>query len=243
MAPPSAYVLCGTPRAGSTMLCSLLSSTGVLGRPESYFRQPEEALWAQRVGVAAEGTRVHGYDYCTFVQAVQAMATTDNRVFAARIMWGSIGPIVERLGASQGESDVSRLEQAFGPLTFVYLQREDVFAQPASWARSRADQLLATGRRCAREPEEDLAQMKTLLRTVVEHNEAWQSWFDSQRVQPHLVTYEQLVHDSRGVVEGVAARKGVGLPATWQPGSPHRRQADEINHRWATALRAVLDGG
>lgn len=243
MAPHSAYLLCGTPRTGSTMLCSLLSSTGMLGRPESYFRQPDEALWAQRVGVAAEGTRVHDYDYCTFVQAVQAMATTGNGVFAARIMWGSIGPIVERLGASQGESDVSRLEQTFGPLTFVYLRREDVFAQAASWARAEQTNFWQQGDVALREPKEDLAQMKNLLRTIVEHNGAWQSWFDSHGVQPHLVTYEQLAHDSRGVVEGIAARIGVGLPATWQPVSPHRRQADEINHRWATALRAALDEG
>ncbi len=44
--PPRSYVLCGTPRTGSTLLCSLLCSTGVLGRPESYFREPDEVAWA-----------------------------------------------------------------------------------------------------------------------------------------------------------------------------------------------------
>src|SRR4028118_2171875 len=55
--PPRSYVLCGTPRTGSTLLCSLLYSTGVLGRPESYFREPEEAAWAARLGPATEGGR------------------------------------------------------------------------------------------------------------------------------------------------------------------------------------------
>jgi len=50
--PPRSYVLCGTPRTGSTLLCGLLRSTGVLGRPESYFREPDEVAWAARFGLA-----------------------------------------------------------------------------------------------------------------------------------------------------------------------------------------------
>lgn len=64
---PDAYLLCGTPRTGSTLLCSLLSSTGVLGHPESYFREPDEAVWARRFGLETDGSRVH--DYNAFVQA------------------------------------------------------------------------------------------------------------------------------------------------------------------------------
>jgi trehalose 2-sulfotransferase len=35
------YVVCATPRSGSTLLCALLAGTGVAGRPEEYF----ECLW------------------------------------------------------------------------------------------------------------------------------------------------------------------------------------------------------
>src|SRR4051812_39199959 len=45
------YLVCATPRSGSTLLCELLSATGVAGRPQEYFehlyatglpRQPRE---------------------------------------------------------------------------------------------------------------------------------------------------------------------------------------------------------
>jgi len=36
----NAYLICGTPRTGSTLLCDLLRATGIAGRPESYFRLP-----------------------------------------------------------------------------------------------------------------------------------------------------------------------------------------------------------
>ena len=35
------YVVCATPRSGSTLLCALLAGTGVAGNPEEYF----ERLW------------------------------------------------------------------------------------------------------------------------------------------------------------------------------------------------------
>jgi LPS sulfotransferase NodH len=232
------YLLCGTPRTGSTLLCSLLSSTGVLGRPESYFREPDEAAWAERFDLLADGPRVRDYD--AFVRAVRVAATTDNGVFAARIMWGSLERIVDGLRSPRGESDVAVLEEAFGPLTFVHLRREDVVGQAVSWCRAEQTGFWQQGDVARRPPEEDLERMKELVRTIREHNAAWQSWFDGNGVEPHLVSYEELVRDGRQTVVRLAARLGVEVPAEWQPVSPHERQADEVNDSWAAALRTAL---
>ncbi|MGZ5376146.1 MAG: Stf0 family sulfotransferase, partial [Solirubrobacterales bacterium] len=37
MKPARSYLVCATPRSGSTLLCEALKSTGVAGRPEEYF--------------------------------------------------------------------------------------------------------------------------------------------------------------------------------------------------------------
>src|SRR3712207_7978474 len=37
MVPKRSYLVCATPRSGSTLLCHLLEQTGVAGRPEEYF--------------------------------------------------------------------------------------------------------------------------------------------------------------------------------------------------------------
>lgn len=219
-------------------MCSLLSSTAALGRLESYFREPDEAAWAECLGVPKMG-RVR--DYRDFVRAVRAAATTDNGVFAAQVMWGSLGRVVEGLRTSENQSDVVTLERALGSLALVHLRREDVYAQAVSWARAEQTGYWQLGDVASRPPEEDLGQMKSLVRTIVEHNAAWESWFEGQGVQPHRLTYEQLVHDPRRVVDGIAACVRVDLPAPWRPASPHRRQADAINHKWATALRAALE--
>ena len=51
MKPDCSYLVCATPRSGSTLVCHALEETGVAGRPEEYFealrhsgrpRRPEE---------------------------------------------------------------------------------------------------------------------------------------------------------------------------------------------------------
>ncbi len=241
MAAPASYVLCGTPRTGSTLLCSLLSSTGVLGRPESYFREPDEVAWAERFVLPTEGGRVRDYD--AFLRAVRAAATTDNGVFAARIMWGSPERIRSGLRTPRGQSDLEALERAFGRLVFVHLRREDAIGQAVSWCRAEQTGFWQQGDAALRRPEVDLDRMRALLGTIHRHDAAWRSWFERNAIEPHAVTYEELVHDRRTTVAGIAARVGVEVPAGWRPTAPHRRQADDVNTLWTAALRAAVPAG
>jgi LPS sulfotransferase NodH len=233
---PRSYVLCGTPRTGSTLLCSLLYSTGVLGRPESYFREQDEVAWAAKFGLATEGGRV--LDYRAFVDAARSAGTSSNGVFGVRIMWGSLGRMMEGLGRVPGRPDLPSLEEALGPLTFVHLRREDLAAQAVSWYRAEQTGYWQQGDVITQEARQDIAQMRLLMETVQKHNAAWQAWFDAQGVEPHTVTYEQLLDNRRRVIQGIAAKLAVELPSGWRPRSPHRKQAGELNRAWADALRA-----
>jgi LPS sulfotransferase NodH len=236
--PPRSYVLCGTPRTGSTLLCGLLRSTGVLGRPESYFREPDEVAWAARFGLATEGGRVR--DYRAFVNAARSAGTSTNGVFGARIMWGSLERMVEGLGRVPGKPDLLVLEEALGSLTFIHLRREDIAAQAVSWCRAEQTGYWQQGDVVTGEPHQDIAQTRLLMETIREHNAAWRAWFDAQGVEPHTVTYEQLADNRRRMIQGIAARLAVELPNDWRPRSPHRKQSDGMNRAWADALRASM---
>jgi LPS sulfotransferase NodH len=238
MSTPASYVLCGTPRTGSTLLCSLLAATGVLGRPESYFRGPDEVSWAGRFGLPHDGSQV--VDYGGFIGAVRAAATTNNGVFGARVMWGSMDRIVTGLKGTRDRSDLAVLERALGPLRFVHLWREDVVAQAVSWCRAEQSGFWQQGDSQVRLPHLDLDQMKEMVGTIREHNAEWQSWFTVHGVRPHTVTFEQLVQDSRATVEGIACLVGVIIPEAWRPSSQHQKQADGLNAEWESALRAAL---
>jgi LPS sulfotransferase NodH len=210
----------------------LLTSSGVAGRPESYFREPDQHAWAERFGVpvADDGS----FDYRAFTAAALRAGTTPNGVFAARIMWGTMGPVVE--GLDQGRPrlrDLDVLVDAFGPLQLVHLRREDVVGQAVSWARAEQTGYWHRGDSAAAgEPRLDLNQINALVSTIHDHNAAWDSWFAAQDVNPLVVTYEHLVADPRKAVHRVLRSVGESPPPGWRPASSHERQADEVNANW-----------
>jgi LPS sulfotransferase NodH len=231
------YLVCGTPRTGSTLLCSLLASTGVLGRPQSWFRQPDEARLSAQLGVAHDGT--HARDFAEYAEAVRRAATTSNGVTAARVMWGSLERLPVEL-ARPGETAAQAWERVLGVRTFVHLSRQDTVGQAVSWFRAEQTGFWQQGDVAVGPLAPDVEAMAALSATIEQHERAWRAWFDRQGVVPLSVTYEELVADPGQVAEDIADSVGVPLPRGWRPVLEHERQADATNEEWAALLRARL---
>ncbi|HEX7161028.1 MAG TPA: Stf0 family sulfotransferase [Trebonia sp.] len=103
------YLICATPRTGSSLLCGLLDSTGVAGHPESWFRRQDEREFAVGWGIAdpSDGT----FSYADYFRAAAAAGSTPNGVFAARIMWRTMDEVTAYLALVESY----RLHEARGP--------------------------------------------------------------------------------------------------------------------------------
>ena len=241
-----AYVICATPRTGSSLLCGLLESTGVAGCPESYFRLPDEQSWAIRWGIvrSPEGA----YTYADYVQAAIAAGSTENGVFAARLMWGTLGEVIDKLGTDSPDlagRDVDLLSRVFGDVRFVFLRRDHVLGQAVSWLRAEQTNTWFENDQFPREqpehePSFDLDRISELVDLIDEHNTAWQDWFASVGVRPHPVRYEYLDADPIGVTRGVLGFLGLELPATREIQVRHKRMADELSAQWIERYRAEM---
>jgi LPS sulfotransferase NodH len=157
----NSYLICTTPRSGSTLLCELLTATDIAGRPDEYFQQlratgrpmtPRDYL----AGVAAdivppddhegeleEHTRFDPRRFPSFAEYltwVRQTATTPNGVFGAKIMWPYVAGLVDGLAtvdAYAGEMPTpERLEIAFPGLEYVWLRRMDKVRQAVSLWRA-----------------------------------------------------------------------------------------------------------
>ncbi len=242
-----AYVVCATPRTGSSLLLGLLESTGVAGRPQAYFRAPDELMWADRWQLPR--TAGGAVDYADYVRAALAAGSTDNGVFGAKLMWGTLDEVVDKLGRVHPDlagRDVELLHRAFGRTRFVYLRRDDVLAQGVSWLRAEQTDTWYLGGNgevggsgdTARVPSFDADRIGELMRTIDEHNAAWEAWFASSGVRPHRVRYEELDADMVGVTRGVLGFLGLDLPHGREISPRHRRQADGLNDGWIDRYRA-----
>lgn len=158
MQPNRSYLVCATPRSGSTLVCHALEETGVAGRPEEYFealrhsgrpRRPEEYF----LGVEDQSIRDHlgersvGSDpqprsplwsraaYDRYLEWALEAGSTDNGVFGAKLMWGYFGEFVSLLRNVPAYRDVPLAEllpTVFPDLTFVRVVRANKVRQAVS---------------------------------------------------------------------------------------------------------------
>jgi LPS sulfotransferase NodH len=244
--PVDSYFVCGTPRTGSSLLLGLLESTGVAGRPQAYFREPDEPLWAERwlVPRSAEG----GFDFADYLRAALAAGRTGNGVFGAKLMWGTLDELVVELGRvfpDLAGDDAGLLERAFGRTGFVFLRRADVVAQAVSWLRAEqtgawyigGNGEIGGGAGTGGPPSFDAGRIGQLIQVIGEHNAAWEAWFASADVRPRRVSYEELDADIVGVTLGIVDFLGFDVPDGRVIVPRHERQADELSARWIERYR------
>jgi trehalose 2-sulfotransferase len=160
--PERSYLVCATPRSGSTLLCEALESTGVAGRPREYFeqlketgvpRRPREYFWGLR---SPEVIRLLPHDsefdrdsessatwsrddYARHLAAALQNGTTPNGVFGAKLMWGYFNDFIELMRGIPrfgGMGDGSLLNAAFPELRYVFVSRSDKVRQAVSLWRA-----------------------------------------------------------------------------------------------------------
>src|SRR5579875_3648135 len=143
------YIVCSTPRSGSTLLCELLKSTGVAGRPEEYFEARAatglpphpgeylEGLPPTGAGVRADDTPPDPApysdlrdmkDYAAHLERSRRLGTTDNGVFGTKLMWRNLDDLRALATTLPQYADLEShelLERLFGSPLYVWMSRRD----------------------------------------------------------------------------------------------------------------------
>jgi hypothetical protein len=166
------YLICSTPRSGSTLLWVLLQSTGIAGRPESYFRLSDEPTWVDQWRIARDPDG--SFDYRDYVQAAIRDGSTENGVFGSRVMWGTMDEIVAKLNTVYRDlagADLDLLSRVLGRTRFVYLYRGDAVAQAVSWARAEQTGYWHHGDTSANESHFELDQIQGFVEMIDEREE------------------------------------------------------------------------
>src|SRR3569833_670980 len=119
----SSYIICATPRSGTTLLCDLLSQTGVAGRPNSIYRQESRSEFVADWGVGP-GTGIE-FERRFLAAAINA-GTGDTHTIGMRVMWPSMPYLLEQLGRlfPNQSTETGRLNAAFGTTNNIHVQRK-----------------------------------------------------------------------------------------------------------------------
>lgn len=244
------YVICTTPRSGSTLLGTLLEATGRAGHPWSYYHEPRfMAEWAAAWGLPEGGTPADRD--AAYLRAAIAAGRGGSGLFAMRLQQPFLAPLMRTLGdlSPDARSDAERFARAFGPLRFVHLARQDTLAQAVSLVRARqgglwhrhADGSERERTAPARPPAYDAAAITAARADLLRADRAWRRWFAREGIAPIAVRYERLARDPAGTLRDLCAALGIAPPATTTPGTA--RLADATSAAWIARHRAEQGRG
>jgi LPS sulfotransferase NodH len=244
------YLVCATPRSGSTLLCHLLDQTGIAGHPEEYFealrhsgqpRRPHEYFDPDRHANIIERLAfrempagaahpphplwtVETYD--RYLAWALEQGTTPNGVFGAKLMWGYLGDFAELLRGMPGMARrpiPELLDEAFPNLRYVQITRRDKVRQAVSlWKAVQTQAWRASGDRDRPkvEPVFSFRAINYLVRLLTAHDASWDAYFLGLGHQPLKVSYEELAEANEPVVRRVLEHLGVDAPGDLGLGGP-----------------------
>jgi trehalose 2-sulfotransferase len=158
MLPHTSYLVCATPRSGSTLLCEALNNTGLAGHPQEYFealketglpRRPQQyfdcAAHSDILDLLGTYSRLddqlpyHNADertnYARYLVRALEKGTTSNGVFGSKMMWGYFGDFISNLRDIPEYREMpvpDLLSTIFPNLHYIWIIRDDKVRQAVS---------------------------------------------------------------------------------------------------------------
>jgi len=253
-----AYLVCATPRSGSTLLCEMLRDTGRAGRPLEHFeilrhsglpRQPREyfedlpdpELLKLLARPQSDGpSREAPVDWWA---RIVREGIGDNGVWGGKLMWGHVDDLVCRARELPGLAGVG-LEEVVHELLddpqLIFVTRGDRIAQAVSlWRAVQSQSWRADEERDAESVVYDFTGIDHLVGQLESDERAWREWFARTGRRPTEVTYEQL-ESAPGDTVGAVLRV-LGLPDAGVTVPSLSRQRDDLSELWIDRYRRERD--
>lgn len=251
------YIICTSPRSGSTLLCKLLAATGVAGRPESYFHAPSIASWLEYFDLPNDDTIPQRHILRSIFQAAVDQGRNSSDIFALRLQRHSVDFFLQNLAVLHPEqpNDATRFHAAFGRILFIHLTRLDKVEQAISYLKAHQSGLwhkAADGSELERlsAPKPlvyDAQAIRQNHQDMTAFDVAWKDWFTKEQIKPLCITYEALAADPVGSLAQILETLGQNpnFATSVMPGVA--KLADETCNNWAARFRreqeATPNGG
>jgi len=243
----TSYIICTSPRSGSTLLCTLLQATGVAGNPDSHFHSKSLEGWLLTYGLRER--------FSSSQQAVRSVVTRaiqtgkgDTEIFGLRMQRTSFVHFLQQIGSLDPEMgcDLDRIQAVFGSTLFIHLTRSNKLEQAISLVRATQTGLwhrAADGSELERltdpkPPNYDSQEIQRALSELEKMDRDWLCWFEKEGVSPLRFTYDQVSQNPTAVLVQILQSLGVETQAAQHVSPPTAKLADALNQQWAEQFRA-----
>lgn len=237
-----AFVICTSPRSGSTLLCKLLASTGQAGHPGSYFHNADVEDWRKSLGIAEAQFASEAERLRAVIAAAREAGTAGTGIFGLRLQRKSFDFFFRQLEVLHPALNAhsERFQAEFGKTLFIHLTRSDKIAQAVSFVKASQTGLwhkAPDGTELERlAPPSDPAYDAGLIREHVDqmtaYEQGWMDWFQAENIMPFRISYDDLSEDPETVIAAVLEQLGRDPVFAGDMALPVARLSDGINQEW-----------
>jgi LPS sulfotransferase NodH len=225
------YIVASTRRSGSAFLCRQLWKTGLLGAPSEYFSYPGGRLGRRMA------KRLEPSSHADYLAKVIARRTSKNGVFGLKVQFEDFARTL---------AQVPEALSMLAPVTYIFVDRDDKLSQAADVAISvQANRRIATAPGAAEPLCYDRNLISKCLGLLERGRLDWTRWFESNAIDPFVVTYEDLAADKAGVIRSIVELLDVqGNEPEEVPRLAHvELPTNGINDEWAARFEREIQNG
>ncbi|MEP3046534.1 MAG: Stf0 family sulfotransferase [Roseibium sp.] len=251
MAKFDAYVICTSPRSGSTLLIKLLAATGVAGEPKSYFHFTSITEWQEDLGLTADASKPERDILAEIFRTAITKGSSGTGIFGLRLQRHSFDFFMRKLAVLHPgfSTDVERVEAAFGKTLFIHLTRTDKFEQAVSYVKAEQSGLwhvAPDGSELERlsppaSPVYNSDEIRICYDRFVNSDRDWNSWFKTQGIEPLRITYDALSSAPNEGLRDTLDRLGLDANAAKGVVPGVAKLADKTNQEWVGRFRNLMD--
>lgn len=134
----NSYIICTSPRSGSTLLCKLLAATGKSGVPDSHFHNPSMSSWLKAYEFSKADFTSDQKALRAIFQAARRYGTGNTGIFGLRLQRGSFDFFMQQIAVVHPKikTDVELVQAEFGHTLFIYLTRANKLDQAISMVKA-----------------------------------------------------------------------------------------------------------
>ncbi|WP_208352897.1 Stf0 family sulfotransferase [Pseudaestuariivita rosea] len=236
------YIICTTPRSGSTLLCRMLSDTGVAGHPKSWFHKADIADWLCYLDLPQVGGESETTTLDSIMTTVLTRGCGGTDLFALRLQRKSFDFLNRKLDVLYPglPTDMDRFQAAFGRTLFIHLTRSDKVDQAISYVMASQTGLWhrnSDGSELERlsdpqPPVYDAALIQRWMDEMHRLDTEWQSWFEAHGITPLSLTYEDLSRDPRSTLAKILKTLGLNETIAQTTTPATAKLADATSLEW-----------
>lgn len=168
------YLVCSSPRTGSTYLCRLLQQTGKMGFPSEYFNQGVHVQeWFQRFSINSVRE---------LVPILKRFRTSPNGVFGFKAHMDQFQFLRQQV----------LVQEAFPELKFILIQRRDLLQQAISLSKAQQTNAWSSLRTPDKQAAFDIKHIESCMDNIQSQVSGWKKLFAFFDVDYIDVWYEDL---------------------------------------------------